>query len=233
MKLPLTTKDKIDEPLKGFGFAFIDEEDNKLKIKKYDSIIEFSNDLSDVQLLNLCDYTAFEVMPNKVEIISGSLDDLTGLIYTLPVPACTTHKMTLRSTCPANTCDVVIDWGDGTIESINDGKHEFTGSSYELIHDYASAMSKDIQRFIIKIYGKDYWAFRHNSYIGYNLISRVFDFDLPIASHIHNIASTCYSALRLLNVNFKQFYHRIENLSSCFCKCKNLLKVTGLRNYFK
>jgi hypothetical protein len=32
MKLPILTKDKVKNPPQRFGFAFIDEEDKKLKI---------------------------------------------------------------------------------------------------------------------------------------------------------------------------------------------------------
>lgn len=173
------------------------------------------------------DYTAFEVMPNKVDIAVGDIDDVTGLEYSVAIPACTIHKMQIRSAQPANICDVIVDWGDGTIEVINDGKHTFTGSSYELAHDYDPKMTSDKQRFIVKIYGRDYWAVRHQSYLGYNLMSRVFDIDLPVSSHIANFASMCFGAYRLLSVNFKNYYHRIENLASLFCKCKNLVSAKG------
>jgi hypothetical protein len=97
--------------------------------------------------------------------------------------------------------DVIIDWGDGTIEAIKDGKYTWkSGKQYDLSHDYASSMTEDVQTFIVKIYGKDYYTFRNNSFPNNNLISRIFDVDLPIASHIGNFASMCLGATRLTNV---------------------------------
>lgn len=52
MKLQITTANKIENPPKNYGFAFIDAEDNKFKIKKYDSIIEFSKDQGGGNSLN-------------------------------------------------------------------------------------------------------------------------------------------------------------------------------------
>ena len=233
MKLPITSIDKIDPPLEGFGFAFIDEKDNRLKIKKHDSVIEYSNTLDDIQLLDLTDYTAFEVMPTKEEIPSGSVDNSTGLTYNNAIPACTIHKMSIKSTQNPNEVDVVIDWGDGEYSALRNGDYaSYSNGSFELEHDYAPKMLENTEKFIIKIYGKNYWAFRHEKYqaTGNNLMSRVFDSDLPLASHIVNIASTCFGAMRLLNVNFIDYYNnRILNINSLFCKCKNLVKANGLR----
>ena len=52
MKLQITTANKIENPPKNYGFAFIDAEDNKFKIKKCDSIIEFSKDQGGGNSLN-------------------------------------------------------------------------------------------------------------------------------------------------------------------------------------
>jgi hypothetical protein len=52
MKLQITTANKIENPPKNYGFAFIDAEDNKLKVKKYDGIIEFSKDQGGGNSLN-------------------------------------------------------------------------------------------------------------------------------------------------------------------------------------
>lgn len=180
-------------------------------------------------------YTAFQVMPNKIEIASGTVDDVTGLTYNYPVSACTIHKMTLRSSQEPENCDVIIDWGDGCIESIKDRKFNShtEGKSYELFHDYSSSMTKNIQRFIIKIYGKDYYTFRHNSYRDNNLISRLFDKDLPIASHVTNFASVGIYANRLLAVHIPHSSNYITNaynLASVFSNCKNLIKVTGFED---
>ena len=135
-------------PTKG-GACLIFDDEAGLQI--VDNKIKFSN-------TNI--YSAFEVMPNKVTL---SADDT----YAFEIPACTIHKMTLRSSHEPENCDIVIDWGDGTVEAIKDGNfvsHK-EGKSYELIHDYAETMTQDVEKFIVKIYGKDYYTFRHNESI--------------------------------------------------------------------
>ena len=71
-------------------------------------------------------------------------------------------------------------------------------------------------------------SFRHEKYVngGNNLICRIFDSDLRLASHIANLASTCAGAMRLLKIHFREYY-RILNFNSCFYKCKNLISATG------
>ena len=160
-------------------------------------------------------------MPNKTEIAAGTVDDVTGLTYNNAVTACTIHKMTLRSAQEPEECDVVIDWGDGIVEAIKDGHYtgHTVGKAYELEHDYASTMTADVQRFIVKIYGKNYYTFRHNSYKANNLISQIFDANFPIASHITNFASMAFGAARLLKVQFPHStspFSNVINWSSCF-----------------
>jgi hypothetical protein len=181
------------------------------------------------QLSSLMDCSSFEVMPNKEKIVSGTIDDVTGLMYNNDVLPCTVHKMSIESFQTPENCDVVVDWGDGQTSSIK--KHEYisyANNSYELSHDYLNSMSSTskTQRFIIKIYGKNYWLFRHNSNPNNNLISKIFDSNLSLASHIANIESTCYGAMRLLKVHFHEYY-RILNLNNCFYECKNLVSATG------
>lgn len=181
------------------------------------------------------EYSAFEVMPNKEEITAGTVDEVTGLTYTRAVPACTVHKMTLRSSQEPEDCDVIIDWGDGTVQAIKEGHYtaHTAGKSYEVEHDYAPSMSVAAQRFVVKIRGKNYYTFRHNSYKDNNLISRIFDNDLPIASHIVNLASMAYSADRLLKVHFPSYtapYSNVWNWSSCFEQCPNVVSITGFED---
>ncbi len=195
------------------------------------------------ELYNDIEYSAFEVMPTKVTIEANEE-------YKVDIPACTIHKMTLRSVHNPEECDVIIDWGDGVVESIKEGKYvsNIPGKEYVLEHDYAESMTEDIQKFIVKIYGKNYYTFRHNNSIttvkdkysipsvvetSYNLISRIFDKDLPIASHISNFASMCYGALRLLEVNIPHSTKYITtgfNFSSLFQYCSNLKSVIGFED---
>lgn len=183
----------------------------------------------------VAEYSAFEVMPNKTTITAGMTDTDTGLAYRFDIAACTIHKMTLRSSQEPEDCDVVIDWGDGTVEAIKDNKFvsHSAGKSYELAHDYAEAMTADTQKFIVKIYGKNYYTFRNNSYKKNNLMSRIFEADLPIASHIRNFASMAIGATRLLKVQFPHStipFTEVFNWSSCFTGCTNLISITGFED---
>ena len=207
-------------------YAIVDENNTVYHRENDQWIVGFPN------VSNSSDYSAFEVMPNKTTIAVGTLDELTGITYKYAVNSCTTHKMTIRSLQEPTDCDVVIDWGDGTVDSIANGDYvsHSVGSSYEVSHDYSTSMSSDIQRFIVKIYGKDYWAFRHNSYQNNNLISRIFAADLPIANHIGNFASMAIYSHRLLKVKFPKAtkpYSEVWNWSACFGYCENLSTVTG------
>lgn len=251
MNVPIKSKNDVAIPPSGYVFAFIDSNDMQLKAKLSNgTVVNYTSIDEDVKVMSLTDYTAFEVMPNKVAINPGTVDKDTGLTYSISVPACTEHKFTLRSVQEPEDCDVVIDWGDGTVESIKEGNFvsHSSGKSYELSHDYSSKMNGDIQRFIVKIYGKDYYTFRNNSYVttskdkysipsivssSYNLISRIFDKDLPIASHVSNFASMCYGAMRLLKVNVPHSTKYITsgfNFSSTFQYCQNLKVVEGFED---
>lgn len=181
------------------------------------------------------EYSSFEVMPNKEEIPAGTVDEVTGLTYTRAVPACTVHKMTLRSAQEPEDCDVVIDWGDGTVQAIKEGYYtaHTVGKSYEVEHDYAPSMSVAAQRFVVKIRGKNYYTFRHNLYKDNNLISRIFDAEFPMASHVLNFASMVYSADRLLKVHFPHStvpFSDVWNWSSCFNECPNVVSITGFED---
>ena len=55
--------------------------DKKLKVKKHDSVIEFNNDLSDIQLLDLTDYTAFEVFAHNYHIGGDKCSDFNNGVF--------------------------------------------------------------------------------------------------------------------------------------------------------
>ena len=101
-------------------------------------------------------YSSFEVMPNKETIKAGTKDDVTGLIYNYDISPCTVHKMSIKSFQTPENCDVIVDWGDGHTSSIK--KHEyasFSNGSFELAHDYLTSMTSNMQKFTVKIYGKN------------------------------------------------------------------------------
>ena len=235
MNIPIKYKSEIFNPPAGYAFPFIDKDDMQLKAKLSDGIvINYTNLNEDIKIISLTEYSSFEVMPNKEAIAAGSKDTKTGLIYSISIPACTVHKFTLRSANPVDDNDVIIDWGDGTIEAIKDGKYEWkSNKSYELVHDYSEKMTETSQKFIVKIYGRNYYTFRNNSYKDNNLISRIFDADLPIANHISNFASMCYGATRLLKVKFPhstKYVTDAYNFASTFEFATNLISVTGFED---
>lgn len=249
MKLPLTTEDKIKNPLKGFGFAFIDAEDNKLKIKKHDGIIEFSNTLDDVQLLDLVDCTAFEVFAHDYDIQVGECEELGGYVNNT-IQASTEQRFQIRSTTLVDSVsDVIIDWGDGKSSTISKGEYisradqtEDKEVTYTVGHTY-----EQNGKYIVKIFGKDYFSFRsvhistgvvieeNDPALKYNLVSRVMDVDLPIASHVTNLANAFGVSPRLLNVHIPSYAKTdsFKNLGGVFRFCTNLLTATNFKRQFQ
>ena len=248
MKLSITSANKIDNPIQGYAFAFIDEEDKKLKIKKHDSIIEFSNDLSDVQLLDLTDYTAFEVFPTSKEYAPGEyVISYNGYSNSITIPAVDTHHFIIRSIYTLAQQNVVIDWGDGTVTDIKnseDVKEYGVPGSQEFIvkHKYTELD----RHYIVKIYGNTYFGIMgENStkyiddgsgdakcYLKHNLITRIFDKDLPVASCITNAASMCRYAKRLVYVNVygHSILRQVTNWTLCFSACENLYSAWGFQD---
>lgn len=68
MKISVKNINEIPSPPSGFGYLFIDRSDNILKLKKQNSIVEYTNTLSGITLLDLNDYTSFEVFVHKDDI---------------------------------------------------------------------------------------------------------------------------------------------------------------------
>ena len=71
-------------------------------------------------------------MPTTEVIAANTVDTVTGLKFKQEVPVGTVMSFMLRSAVPAKNNDVIIDWGDGCIEEINDNKYEFVEGEYGL-----------------------------------------------------------------------------------------------------
>jgi hypothetical protein len=250
MKLPVARPDQINVPNRNFAYAFIDSEDKKLKIKKHDGLIEFTNELNDIQLLNLCDYTAFEVFAHNYDITTGECEELGGFVNE-EIPANMTHMFTLRTMVQNYTkSDVIIDWGDGSFSSIANQEFEPIGNNlygdssasteegeanYTFKHTY-----KEPGKYIVKIYGHDYYNINAYSkvswtseYLESNLICRIFDHDLPLACHYKNLSQMCAHADRLLYVNAEIIkYNYFVNISNLFSCSHNLLEAVGFKRNF-
>ena len=90
------------------------------------------------------DYTAFEVYAND-SVISPGEHEVLGTI-TVEIPIQMTETFALRTTTPEADSDVVVDWGDGTIQKVKDGEHGgYTGPDGEgryiakMTHTYGTA----------------------------------------------------------------------------------------------
>ena len=175
--------------------------------------------------MDLTDYTAFEVFAHDYDIPVGECEELSGYVnYALP--ANMTHQFVIRSYTKATEQDIVIDWGDGTINQLKDITPTISGSEYRYMmnHTYTT-----VGKHIIKIFGNKYFGFLNTGSYS-NIMCRVFDYDLPVASHITNFSSFAQSAMHLLHVDVShcaKFNAQYSNISNLFNGSKNLLSATG------
>lgn len=177
------------------------------------------------------DYTAFEVYPTDETIPAGTLDEVTGFTYSYEVPPQMTAKFNIRTTAKIEDLDVVVDWGDGFKQVLKNGEYEkvsASGYTYTMSHTYSLS-----GRYIVKIYGHQYFALSTSSFTENSLVSRCLDSDLPIASHLTNLSSLCSNSKRLLKVDvpFSKIMFRIINTASAFARCYNLVQATGFGGY--
>lgn len=185
------------------------------------------NSLSDNLQISYQDYTAFQVFAHNYNIPVGECEELSGLVNYEMLPAQMSHCFTLRSAFVQADQNIIIDWGDGNTEEVKD--IEPTGSAgdyrYKCLHTYSNT-----GKYIIKIYGNTYFALIQGNGPDPNIICRIFDKDLPIASHIKNFSSFARSSKHLLNVNVskcKNFNKNYINISMLFYDCTNLVSATG------
>ena len=201
------------------------------------------------------EYTAFEVLPNKVQIPSGSvigdtilaekLTDTTVLGTTLSnnIEPNTVHRIKIRTNQPDPTkSDVVIDWGDGTVSSVAAQEYESSNidaagkeGEYVFAHDYAQALTEanlNSKRYTVKIYGRQYYNLSHkidsaNTLVS-NIMCRCFEIDLPFASNFKNISNFCFGSKTLVFASFEAVkYNYFENMQGLFSVCSNLVKAVG------
>lgn len=183
----------------------------------------------------ISNYTAFEVYANDTIISPGEHAEL-GTI-TVEIPVQMTETFALRTTTPEADSDVVIDWGDGTVQKVKDGEHGgYTGPDGEgryiakMTHTYAAT-----GKYVVKVYGKDYFCLSHApSHVSdaSNMQCRILADDLPIASHLTNLTAFAYGTLKLVTVQCAsyKYLHRTTNHAQMFTNDKNLLSVTGFED---
>lgn len=233
MNVPIKLRNEVSIPPQGYVFPFIDAEDMQLKAKLSDGIvINYTNVDDELKILDLIDYTAFEVFAHDYDIPVGECEELGGYVnYALP--AMMTHEFTIRSTDASENQNVIVDFGDGTIVNLKDIiPTESSEYAYSLSHTYSSN-----GKYIIKIYGNTYFAIKqaqdkNKSYN--NILCRALTDDLPIASHLSNFSSFCLGAKHLiyLNITNPNFNFQYSNISTMCGFCTNLISATGfgLRN---
>lgn len=181
------------------------------------------------------DYTAFEVYAND-SVISPGEHEVLGTI-TVEIPVQMTETFALRTTTPEADSDVVVDWGDGTIQKVKDGEHGgYTGPDGEgryiakMTHTYGTT-----GKYTVKVYGHDYFCLSHApSHVSdaSNMQCRILADDLPIASHLTNLTAFAYGTLKLVTVQCAsyKYLHRTTNHAQMFTNDKNLLSVTGFED---
>ena len=180
------------------------------------------------------DYTAFEVFCHDYNIPTGICAELNNSEIIVALPAEMRHKFVLRSESLPNMQDVIIDWGDGNYTSLQDTDLSNVGGSegdwkYTVEHTYNAT-----GKYIIKIYGKEYFAIIsspvfNGSNPDPNIICRIFDRDLPVASHLRNLSSFARYSQHLTSIyayNCPSLYNNpISNFAISIANCFNLQKV--------
>lgn len=191
------------------------------------------------------DCTAFDVYANDTDIPAGSNEiginvwNDENLTIKTKITANMTYKCNVRSQYLPEDQDVIVDFGDGTICEFKNGTNDPSieeigegGCWYRIAHTYNEP---GIYR--IKIFGKKYYALSYAacgngaaSCTKYNLVCRVFDFDLPIASHLTNLSSFLVQATRLLKISIPDYknHNFVVNIYNMMQSCINVRSVTGV-----
>lgn len=190
--------------------------------------------------------SCYEVQCNTTPIQIGTLNQMLGLKYVEEVPMGNIEVLKLRSSHSKDNMNVIVSWGDGTstviknseIISKNDiGLKEGVYVSYSdvdneknyyLTHIYPEVDAK----YTVSIYGNTYWGIHHGD--GYqNLLSRIFDSDLPICNCVKSLCSIAEGSLRLQQINLPAYFDfsGVQNFSSAFKNCLNLKRVIGFNKY--
>lgn len=141
--------------------------------------------------------------------------------------------------------NVIIDWGDGSITDIKNGGDDVidAGNCNILIRHKYTELDKP---YIVKIFGSTYFGFMGEnpsvkfddgsgdakSYLNHNLTSRIFDYDLPVATCVTNAASVCRYARRLLKVYVygHSIIRQCANWTLAFSGCRNLRSARGFED---
>lgn len=183
------------------------------------------------KLLNMFDYTAFEVFAHDYVIPSGEVCNELGGLIAYEIPSSLTEEFIIYSSSILNPQEVVVDFGDGVAIDLVDITTNPTkttyGYQYLISHTYESN-----GKYIIKVIGRKCDRIQSGSTIANNLICRVFEIDLPIASQLNVFSSFLKSNQHLVNVDIlnSNFEKQAIGTGLMFNGCKNLRQVTGFLN---
>jgi hypothetical protein len=186
------------------------------------------------------DYSAFEVYANSEEIATGTDHEILGHV-TVAIPAQMTEIFQIRSNYKHEDSDIIIDWGDDSESVVHNGdiqsedlsewnrEHQYE-AKYFLSHTYA-----ETGKYTIRIFGKRYFCITHQWSGGNNLMCRCLDKELPLASHINNLAGFGMNATRLVELCIPTAMSlvNIENYYMAFSGCVNLLYANGFKRKLK
>lgn len=187
------------------------------------------------EAMNQVDYTAWEVYPTSGDLEAGAYtqNDFTNI---QAIPASNIEEFTVSIITAVEDSDVVIDWGDGNKSIIANNEYTNVGSAnargerdVTVQHEYTVSDTK----YIVKVFGRGYCKIVHPK-SNNNLMCRVFEADLPIASHFKNLWQFAYGAKRLLSVTVGQMHPIVfaTNLGGLFQNCINLQKATGFERMY-
>ena len=158
-------------------------------------------------------------------------------------------EKTYLNTATASAVTTDHDLGNGLSSSTTlsvklPGEYDDHEINFYVSHDYANALTSDntdgSQRFTITIVGSTYWGIRSNETYGAkktdeNIISRMWDLDLPFNDVCVNIASLCnstnYRLLRLVMPSYFPVIYKLQNMTKAFMNCKNLQFAHGFGRY--
>ena len=193
--------------------------------------------------VKFADYTAFEVTVLSDNIEAGDINPTTGIEYKEPVSTSMVAGVQVKTYVDQKDSDVIIDWGDGTVVKVSSATSEDGLVGYEpagsdpsdrkvqLRHTYSEEGT-----YIVKIFGQMYHMLRpYCSGSGKNC-TRIFDYDLPIASCVTDMNSAFEGNLMLQRINVPRYFNwkNLRNISSIFHGCHNLIsaKINKNNSYF-
>ena len=217
--------------------------------------LSIKNGNQDVAVNNNNDCTAFQVYVTGQNIVAGSTQGTVHEQYigvkqfANNVAGGTINKVygnhegfILRSNKTHQNNNVIVDWGDGTQTKLSQMTlgtsdmqpltyYAYSSSQYRyiMVHTYDLPGVYQIQ-----IIGDDYNGFigkiSNAKYKNINRICRIFQKDLPVASHILSVSSWCKQANLLTKINVAHsVFLKVENVARCFEKCANLKEVIGFK----